>query len=767
MLWALASQSCNTKKYLKPGENLLVKNQITIISDQPNAEKNALRYELQTALRQVPNDRSFLFFKPRLWFYYRQEERGDTTDFGKFVQRKLAEPPSLYDPALSDQTLDDMREIVLNKGYLEPDLWYQDTIIGQYVRVRYFVKPNRQYRIKSFDLLAPDPEVGVVLEEKRHASFMQEGQPVSRALLGQEKQRIIDDLHAEGYADFTFGNFSTLEATDTTDGLVDMRLRVLSGQGGKLERKYIGDVTVINRFESIFAGQGDSQFLDSIRFVNFDVENRVRPSTLLKYIYLRPGETFKKNDLALTRAQLQLPAIQFADIRYQPRADEPNIVDFSIELLPAKRLETDLEFEVNMTTVSSESFIGLGSNLNLVDNNLFGGSERFSTGLDISFELRPKIADLFNAANVNFYNSLEIPRFADYFGLYRLLRGTNLLSPAKYGRLRSSANSVLDVGYEYVDLFRFFNYHSISAQYGFRTQINGVTSRKRIQITHPSLTYFDPTIRVEFDSLYSEQTFARKSFGPQLFTSLFFNGINYSVERLQGARGFSSTLIAAFELSGGEAYLANLIANGLDRPFRIGSLTFAQFAKLDLDGRLYKQLSRDQVLALRASVGLAVPFGTSDVIPYVKQFYLGGPLSMRAWRIRELGPGGYEDTTVTRASGNPFFQAGDVKILLNAEYRFDVFWRIEGAVFLDAGNIWSLKKDERTGGLFTSRFLQQMAVGSGAGMRFDADYFKVVLDVGLKLRNPFPDESGRHRALRSGIPARELINWNFAINYPF
>lgn len=139
---------------------------------------------------------------------------------------------------------------------------------------------------------------------------------------------------------------------------------------------------------------------------------------------------------------------------------------------------------------------------------------------------------------------------------------------------------------------------------------------------------------------------------------------------------------------------------------------------------------------------------------------------MRAWRIRELGPGGYQDSTL--ATGNfPFFQTGDIKLLLNAEYRFDVFWRIEGAFFLDAGNVWAIREDVRPGATFSKDFLSQIAIGSGAGMRFDADYFKVILDVGLKLRNPFPDEAGFYNALKSSPALNDVINWNFAINYPF
>ncbi len=760
--------SCNTKKYLQADEVLLVKNKVVVYSkEMSTSEKNVLRYELQTQIKQQPNDRSLIFFKPRLWFYYRQLEKGDSTDFDRFAQRRLAEPPSLYNKDLAYESQNNMEELIFNKGYLESEVWLEDTVIDQKAFVTYYVKPNRLYRVDKFDVLAPDSAVSRIVSQGLNESYLKPGKPVSNILLNQEKQRIIAALHQEGYADFSYSNFGKLEATDTTGGLVDMRLPILPNQNNQLERKFVGNIRVNNRSQGDAFKLAMGSMYDSIYFVGFDRRNSVKPTTLLKYIELRPGSLYQKSDLSRTRTQLQLPAIQFADIRPTERKDGSNIVDFEIDILSAKRIETDLEFEFNRTTVSSESFIGIGSSVSLINNNFLGGSERLSNGLDVNFEIDPDLSSVFNAANINFYNTLEIPRFADFFKLHSSLQNSRLFNQTKYGAFISNANTIFDIGYEYVDLFNFFNYHSLTAEYGFRGTIPGVKSRKRIEIIHPSITYFNPTIRAEFDSLYSEQTFARKSFGPQLFTGVLFNRFTQTIERVAGIRGFSSALIADFELSGLEVYLVNLAVNGLKEPFKLGSLTFAHFARMELDGRLYKQLNSDQVLAFRANFGIAVPFGPSTFIPYVKQFYLGGPLSMRAWRIRELGPGAFQDPNASRSNGTPFFQAADLKILLNAEYRFDIFWRIEGAFFVDAGNVWSLQKDERDGGVFSTDFLKQMAVGSGGGMRFDADYFKVVLDVGVKVRNPFPNEDGQYGAWRDSPAARDVLNWNFAINYPF
>jgi len=729
-------------------------------------DRNILKYELKAQLKQAPNDKAFLFFKPRLWLYYRQQEKGDTTDFDLFVSSKLAEPPSIYDTISSQESAVAMREHLFNRGYLQSEVQYADTVKNKKVTVTYHIEPHRLFTIESYDISAPDQLVDALLQESKSKTFLRPGEPVSSILLYNEKQRIISDLQKKGFANLSLGNFSALEATDTTNGTVQLRLRLLPGQVGKFDQKYVGNVVVNNRFKGEKTSFSPSILIDSIQFINFNVKNQVKPSTLLEYIKLRPGNLFRKEDLSATRTQLQIPAIQFADITTVPRKDSSNVVDFQIDLLPAKRIESNLEFELNRTVVSSESFVGLGTNVGLINNNLLGGSERLSNILDISFEVDPKLSGIFNAANVNFSNTLEIPRYTDYFGLYKGLKRVNLLAGETYDRLKTTGTSVIDLSYEYVDLFAFFNYHSITAEYGFRTLIPTNTGRKRIQIIHPSLTYFNPTTKENFDSIYAEETFARKSFEPQLFTSILFSNLAYSLERIQGTRGYSSALISSLEISGAEVYLANAIANGGKSPFELSGLSFSQFAKFEIDGRLYKKMGGEQALAFRANVGVASAFGTSDVVPFVRQFYLGGPLSMRGWRIRELGPGSYQDTNSNRGGNDPFFQTGDLKLLLNAEYRFDIFWRIEGALFVDAGNIWAIKKDEREGAEISADFINQIAIGSGAGMRFDADYFKVILDVGVKLRNPYPDETGSYSALKA-TSLNNKINWNFSINYPF
>lgn len=767
LAFLLICSSCSTQKYLKEDEALLNRFKVEVISNQPSSVKNELRTELEAALRQKPNDKAFIFFKPRLYFYYRQQEKQDTSDFDKFVQNKLMEEPSIYDTILTDESRVGMYELLYRKGYLQAQVWYADTIENRKANVTYYAKTNQLYTIDSFSLLYPNPQIEKLVSTKGGASFLRPGRALSLQNLNAEKQRILELLQDEGYTDFSYSNFDLLEVSDTSESKATAILRILPGTEGQLAVKKVGKITVYNRSESSELKMDDIvEVQDSIIFVNFHRDNSVRPSSLLRYIAMRPGEKLSKSKINQTRARLQLPAIKFANPRLVPREDDPSIVDIEIDLIREIKINVETSYQLSQNRVNSQALLGLTGSISLGNNNFLGGSELLSNDISGSIELAPR-DEIINAVNLNFGNSLEFPRFVDYFGIYKFANRIGWLKDRHYDALKNTGSSILSADYEFVNLNDFYRYQSIDLEFGFRSTINSGNAARRLQISHPSITYFNPTTLDSFNLLYEEETFARKSFAPQFFTSVLFNELTYVVEKPASLRGFSSAFISQFEVSGLEAMVINAIVNDLREPLKIGDLTFAQFVRLDLDGRLYKQINADQSLAFRANFGIALPFGTSDFIPYVRQFFLGGPNSIRAWKIRELGPGRHEDQTITRENNRPFFQAGDLKLLLNAEYRFDVYWRIEGALFVDAGNIWTLQPDEREGGVFSSDFLDQMAVGSGMGLRFDADYFKVVLDVGLKVRNPFPDENKSHFALVPGTQTRELINFNFAINYPF
>jgi len=201
------------------------------------------------------------------------------------------------------------------------------------------------------------------------------------------------------------------------------------------------------------------------------------------------------------------------------------------------------------------------------------------------------------------------------------------------------------------------------------------------------------------------------------------------------------------------------------------SLTeYAKYLKFGLHTVVKKKVTGSQLIGANFRFGIAVPYSDTRNVPYVVQFYSGGANSIRAWAIRELGPGAYQDTT-TLSTNRPFYQSGDLKLEMMSEWRFDIYWIFKGAFFLDAGNVWTLRKDpERPNAEITKNFYKQIAVGSGFGLRVDLTFFILRFDLGLKMRNPYPNEEDYYWInYGGGFRKASLndLNYNIQVGYPF
>jgi hypothetical protein len=201
-----------------------------------------------------------------------------------------------------------------------------------------------------------------------------------------------------------------------------------------------------------------------------------------------------------------------------------------------------------------------------------------------------------------------------------------------------------------------------------------------------------------------------------------------------------------------------------DGSYNVFGQPFAQFVMGDIDLRYNRKLNEASTVVYRLFLGMGLPYGNSKAIPFEKQFFGGGANGIRAWQVRSLGPGSYT------SDGEVFFnQTADIKIELNSEYRFKLFWIIEGALFIDAGNIWTFYTDEdRPGSKFEiNKFYKDLAVGSGLGLRFDLNFVTIRTDLGVKMRDPGITEQ------RGWIPGSRPLSWrddftlSFSIGYPF
>jgi outer membrane protein assembly factor BamA len=218
--------------------------------------------------------------------------------------------------------------------------------------------------------------------------------------------------------------------------------------------------------------------------------------------------------------------------------------------------------------------------------------------------------------------------------------------------------------------------------------------------------------------------------------------------------------------------LEELVVNKLwEIPFgkqtwAIGDLDFSKFLRLEIDGVYSREFRKDLVGALRVGAGVVAPFGDSKVAPYVKQFFVGGPSSLRAWRIRELGPGGYVPTTEAQTK-RPFYESGDFRFEFNGELRFPLFLWIKGALFVDGGNVWTLNKDAgRPASELKLDSYKNIAIGSGFGIRADFGFFILRFDVGVKVKRP-NNSTGSYWVNEPWRLRKENLAYNLAVGYPF
>ena len=400
-----------------------------------------------------------------------------------------------------------------------------------------------------------------------------------------------------------------------------------------------------------------------------------------------------------------------------------------------------------------------------LNRNIFNGAETLITSVRAGVDVNPNFSKetrFWNTIDLGFQSDLYFPRFMDYFGLWKLtyllpfnkakkLAGTDL-----YTTLSQNAHTKLSASYNYTKFLDFYSWNIFNLSYGFE-YLRG--KQRSYLLNHLAADYFKPTLFPNFTNNIGSE-FLLKSLEKRFIISLLFREFNYNFTGKPDSRGNTLHTAFNFETAGSELYTINNLYNGITgqkSTFRIDSVDFAQYARVETSLRYTRAITPKSSFAARFGFGIVRPFGASEVVPYLKQFGIGGPNSIRAWPARGLGPGGFIDSTaVQRKSGNNLnlFRTGDLWLEGNLEYRFNVYSRLSGALFIDAGNVWTFNDDSQTPGapFFFSdpdrlsekpgkgqydAFYKQIAVGSGFGMRLDLTYFIFRLDLGMKIRYPY------------------------------
>lgn len=789
LLFLLLSQSaCNVTKHLDAakGERFLVKNTIVLKSDHrlKTSQRTPLLYELGTQYKQVPNRRPFILFRQPfgLWLYYRFKPKEKTSRSAKWIIKKLAEPPAIYDERLTSQTARNFQNLVQQRGYFRATCTYEKTDVGDHkAKVNYILDLGPLHTIDGVEYESRDSLVLQILREQSGRSLLRKGEALDGRVFDAEKARITNELRNRGYAYFA-PNFVAFSG-DSSGTRTRVTTEILTPGDSIMHKVYnIGNIEVLSsvRPDLQMAIRRDTA-IHGINFRSGTTEFRVKPSRLYKAIAIKPLWPYRQEDFEQTIRNLnELGVFRFVSVKPKQDTIDPQKINVEILTTPNKRISTGFDVDLNSSTSSSalaQNLIGIASSFSLRNRNLFHGAENLHTSLNynIEFDVATRNRLIFSQ-EFKWQNQLTFPRFFDYFGLWRsaysLRRDTLHDRETFYRKLSDNSRARLSVNYNYLRVIDFYDYNLFNATFGYDLQ----SGHNRYSFDHVGVDVLRPRTQARFDTIFGQNEFLRKSFDDQLFTGFLMRAFNYTYTGTNNRFGERWYYRFSTDLSGLEEWGLNRLWSALfgKQEWRISDLDFAQYLKIDMDGVYTRDFRKNLTGAVRVGVGVVVPFGDTETAPYVKQYFVGGPTSIRAWRIREIGPGGYvprnPDTGEPEPPNvQPFYQAADFRFEFNGELRFNIFSWFKGAVFLDGGNVWTLRNDEkRPGSQLRLDSYKNIALGTGLGIRGDFSYLVIRFDAGLQLRNPYADASGRYwvRNLISGFTWSDL-NPNLAVGLPF
>lgn len=753
---------CSSARFLKADEYLL--NDVKVRSDDKNVPVGVLG----GYVRQHPNAKWFSLFKVPLGIYC-MSGTDSTRRVNRFV-RRLGEPPVVFDTLATERTRTDIAAAVQNLGYLRAEV---DTIVRRTrhkADLTYQIRPQQLYRVQTYRQQIDDPTLDSLYASTASHSLIQEGMAFDINVLDRERSRLNSLFRNSGYYHFTKSLIHFDADTALGGHQVELTLRIPRYQPAGSDtlqqhpRYYIGNINYLidmSREElERQREQVDSLDLGRHRFY-FDRKLRLRPSLLMQKTNLQPDQLYDDEKAEATYVNLAaLSATMNASVNMVPHATAPDTLDADLTVRLGKRQSLAVELE----GTNSAGDLGAALSTSYQNRNAFRRSELFSVKLRGAFEA---IKGLEGYSDQNYIEysieaDLNFPEFKFPF-LHRSFRQS------------IKAQSIASLMYDSQDRPEF---HRRVLTAAWRYRWNRFNRQRQHRVDLIDLNYvFMPWISETFRREYLMDNSSRNAVVRYNYENLFIMRTGYtfqytSVEPTsqsatygQDAYSIRLGVETAGNLLNAFSHMLGADVSSSKDVYTLFNIAYAQYCKFDFDFAKSFRFDARNSLALHMALGVAFPYGNSKVLPYEKRYFSGGANSVRGWSVRGLGPGGFAGS-----DGRVDFirQTGDMKLDLNMEYRTHLFWKIDGAAFVDAGNIWTLRNyEEQPGGQFRfDTFWKQIAVAYGLGIRLNFNYFILRLDAGMKAVNPAYETTRQHFPIIHPGLKRDLAV-HFAVGLPF
>ena len=755
--------ACSQTKFVPENQHLLHKVELEV--DDPEINKE----EAKTYIRQKENYKILGFIKFYL-FLYDLSSKKKTDDWLK----RIGEAPQIYDEVLMQRSGDQLKQFMNNKGYYRAKV-SDEVVYNEKKRkatVKYDIESGDRYTIRDirYHFMAPELR-SVFMGDSVNFSF-KPGNPFDIYELQKQQDRIVKLYKNNGYFYFTKNQVRYLADTLKYDKEVVLDLYIGEKRESQVDSTRILTPFYVNKFNyRILPGNslvdasqfGGADYTDTIRWDHSELfltrHFRYPASLFSRTNQMQEGDLYNVNEVENTfNALNRLRQFRYVDIQFQetyPERDS-NLLDCNIRLAPLDK--QSVSFDVEGTNTAGD--LGVAGNIYYQHRNIFQGAEVLQLRLKGAIErMHRQLGDqplqYFNTREMGVDANLSIPK---------------LLGPGKFIRnfRRNLPKTVVSVGYNYQRRPEYTRTIS-TVRFAYEWKSSAYISHQWnfLDMNLVNLYEYDPNFIALIQDLYIKSSFSDHFIFSNNYSFIYNNQQintrkNYSYLRFN-AESSGNTLWLLSKLTSQPKHTSTQLEDSTFQYYQFLNTQYAQYLKADIEFRRGIYLDRYNSIVGRAFIGVGLPYGNSRVLPFEKQYFTGGANGIRAWQVRSLGPGTYRAPEGVYPN-----QSSDIKIEGNIEYRFRLVGKLEGALFLDAGNIWAINKhDNREGALFRfDRFYKQIAVGTGTGLRFDLNYFILRVDYGMKLRDP-SDPDGNMWIIGNRKLQSNDFNLTFAIGYPF
>ncbi|GAB2852428.1 BamA/TamA family outer membrane protein [Hymenobacter ruber] len=753
--------SCSGLKYIPEGQKLYTGSKVIIKSPEKLTNKAALQTELESVVAPKPNG-SILGLRPKLYFWHLGV--GKKKGLGKFFADKFGEAPVLLKDVKISATEGLITNRLYNNGFFKGTVAHEVKAKDKTAQVDYTATTGKPYTIKEIHFPEGDTAVNAAVRATQSGTLLKVGDAYNLTTLTNERVRIDNVLKNEGYFYFN-PDYILFQVDSTLHDKVNVYLRVKGSAPAIAVRPYWLDVVKLNT-NYILTDTTSRKPVLFRKYEYYPDEKVFKASAITRATFLYPDSLYrrKRRDQTISRL-MSLNTFKFVEIRLKPAVagDSAGRARLDADVLMTQLKKKSLRADLQLVS-KSNGFTGPGLTVSFRNRSALRGGEQLLVNAVASTETQTGSG----SGGVGL-TSYELGLNAQLL-VPRLVVPDLPLLDVHLPNSDFQPRTTIGAGFRLVTRASYFtqNFFNLNYGYSWKTKITNEQEIKPIDITYVQFTPTD-----QFIPILEARPFLKSAFQQQFILASSYR-YTYNQQVLEQRRQqiyFSGQVEGSGNLAQGlvSSFGGTKDANG---KYTIGGQEYSQYLKFDFEFREYYRISQNPAsgnrIVARFQAGVGLPYGNSDVLPYPKQYGIGGPNSVRAFAARGVGPGTYRPQNATQDLNSFYDQVGDIRLEGNVEYRQDLIPYLKGAVFLDAGNIWLANPDPsrpgsddkgqpdgRFGQFSASTFLKELAVGAGVGLRVDVQFFVIRFDYAIPLQAPY------------GTPTSTTGRFNLAIGYPF